>query len=182
MGGPVLGDRLRELRATRGLTLRQLADSSGLSAGLLSQIENGRTDPSIETLRRLARVFDSDLADLFREPDAPEVYVSRPGERLRMQAPAGLITYERITSGRGNFEMLRGVLQPGDASAQEPRGHASTECVYVIEGAIVATVGSQDHALAIGEAITFDSRLPHRFRNEGDTEAVILISVTPPTP
>jgi len=178
----VLGDRLRDLRAARGLTLRQLADETGLSAGLLSQLENGRTDPSIETLRRLAKVFDSDLADLFREPDAPEVHLSRPGERLLMQAPAGLLTYERLTSGRGNFEMLRGVLRPGDASAAEARGHASSECVYVVEGAIVAEIGGVDHAVAAGEAVTFDSRLPHLFRNDGDVDAVILLAVTPPMP
>ncbi|WP_420113453.1 helix-turn-helix domain-containing protein [Pseudactinotalea sp.] len=178
----MLGDRLRELRSARGLTLRQLADATDLSAGLLSQVENGRTDPSIETLRRLAKVFDSDLADLFREPDAPEVHLSRPGERLRMQAPTGLLTYERLTSGRGNFEMLRGVLRPGDTSAAEPRSHASAECVYVIEGAIVAAIGGTDHPVLAGEAITFDSRLPHMFRNDGAVDAVILLAVTPPTP
>lgn len=178
----MLGDRLRELRSARGLTLRQLAEETGLSAGLLSQLENGRTDPSVETLRRLAKVFDSDLADLFREPDAPEVYVSRPGERFMMQAPAGLITYERLTSGRGNFEMLRGVLHPGDVSASAPRGHPSTECVYVLEGEIVASIGGVEHRVALGEAITFDSRLPHRFSNDGETDAVILLSVTPPSP
>ncbi|GAB2621323.1 helix-turn-helix domain-containing protein [Pseudactinotalea suaedae] len=178
----MLGERLRELRSARGLTLRRLADETGLSAGLLSQLENGRTDPSIETLRRLAKVFDSDLADLFREPDAPEVHLSRPGERLRMQAPTGLLTYERLTSGRGNFEMLRGVLAPGDTSAAEPRGHASSECVYVIEGEIVASIGGIDHPVVGGEAITFDSRLPHLFRNDGDIDAVILLAVTPPAP
>ncbi|WP_156254130.1 helix-turn-helix domain-containing protein [Pseudactinotalea terrae] len=178
----MLGDRLRDLRSARGLTLRQLADATGLSAGMLSQLENGRTEPSIETLRRLAKVFDSDLADLFREPDAPEVHLSRPGERLRMQAPTGLLTYERLTSGRGNFEMLRGVLRPGDSSAAEPRGHASAECVYVTDGEILAAIGGTDYVVAAGEAITFDSRLPHMFRNDGDVDAVIILAVTPPTP
>lgn len=178
----MLGDRLRALRSGRGLTLRQLADATGLSAGLLSQLENGRTDPSIETLRRLARVFDSEIADLFREPDAPDVHLSRPGARLQMQAPTGLITYERLTSGRGNFEMLRGILRPGDTSATEPRGHPSTECLYVIEGEVVATIDGTDHVVAAGEALTFDSRLAHMFRNDGEVDAVILLAVTPPNP
>lgn len=178
----MLGDRLRDLRSARGLTLRQLADETGLSAGLLSQLENGRTDPSIETLRRLAKVFHSDLADLFREPEAPEVLLSRPGERLMMQAPTGLITYERLSSGRGNFEMLRGVLRPGDTSAPEPRGHASSECVYVTDGEIVASIGGTDYRVTVGESITFDSRLAHRFSNDGDIDAVFILAVTPPTP
>src|SRR5690606_41791422 len=116
------------------------------------------------------------------EPDRSEVLRPRPGERLLMRASAGLFTYERLTSGRGNSAMLRGVLRPGDASAAEARGHASSECVYVVEGAIVAEIGGVDHAVAAGEAVTFDSRLPHLFRNDGDVDAVILLAVTPPMP
>ncbi|UFU03177.1 helix-turn-helix domain-containing protein [Ruania suaedae] len=178
----MIGDRLRELRRARQLTLRALAEATGLSAALLSQIENGKTDPSVETLRRLAKVFDSDLADLFREPDAPAVHISRPGERFRMQAPAGRITYERLTPGRGDLEVLHADLAPGDVSAVEPWGHVSTECVYVIAGQIVATVDGSDHEVRAGESITFDSRLPHLFANRSETRAQLILAVTPPTP
>ncbi|UFU06723.1 cupin domain-containing protein [Ruania halotolerans] len=181
-GGPVIGDRLRVLRRARSLTLRSLAERTGLSVALLSQIENGKTDPSVETLRKLAKVFDSDLADLFREPDAPPVHVSRAGERFRMQAPAGQITYERLTPGRGDLEVLRADLAPGDRSATEPWGHVSTECVYVLSGQITATVDGQDYEVAAGESITFDSRLPHLFANHTDALAQIILAVTPPTP
>jgi transcriptional regulator with XRE-family HTH domain len=178
----MIGERLRDLRQARGLTLRQLADLTGVSAALLSQVENGRTDPSIATMRRLAAVFDAEVATLFRDPDAPPVHVSRLGERFRMTAPAGLLAYERLTPGRGDLEVLHGELAPGDVSAEDPRGHASTECVYVISGEIVAHVAGTDHVLAAGEAITFDSRQPHRFLNRSREPASILVAVTPPTP
>ncbi|SEE81723.1 cupin domain-containing protein [Ruania alba] len=178
----MIGDRLRVLRRARSLTLRSLAERTGLSVALLSQIENGKTDPSVETLRKLAKVFESDLADLFREPDAPPVHVSRAGERFRMQAPAGQITYERLTPGRGDLEVLRADLAPGDRSAAEPWGHVSTECVYVLAGQITATVDGQNYVVSTGESITFDSRLPHLFANNTDAGAQIILAVTPPTP
>ncbi|WP_166350662.1 helix-turn-helix domain-containing protein [Phytoactinopolyspora limicola] len=178
----MIGDRLRTLRQHRSLTLRQVADETGLSAALLSQIENGRTDPSVTTLRKLAKVFDAELASLFHEPDAPPVHVSRPGQRFRMVAPAGLVTYERVTPGRGDLEVLHADLAPGDTSAEVPWSHPSTECVYVLAGEIRVEVGDQVQQVRAHEAVTFDSRQPHRYVNDSDDVASILVMVTPPTP
>lgn len=178
----MLGDRLRDLRQQHHLTLRDVGERTGLSPALLSQIENGRTDPSVATLRKLARAFDEDLASLFRNPDAPAVHVSRPGDRFRMIAPRGQISYERLTPGRGDLEVLRADLAPGDVSAPEPWAHPSTECVYVLTGEVVVTIGEEEHRLRAGEAVTFDSRLPHRYANTSRAQASILVSVTPPTP
>src|SRR5689334_16588035 len=130
----VLGERLRELRQSKGLTLKQLADRADVSTGLLSQIENGTTDPSLATLRKLSEVFEAEIASLFAEPNAPLVHVSRPGERKRISAPRGAIAYERLTPGRGDLEVLHAELAPGDTSSSEPRGHDSTECVLVLTG------------------------------------------------
>lgn len=178
----MIGPRLRELRELHGLSLRALAAASGVSVALLSQVENGRSEPSIATLRKLAPVFDADIAELFHEPAAPRVHLSRPGTRTILTAPTGMVGYERLTPGRGDLEVLRAVLQPGEASAAEPRGHESTECVYVVAGAVVVEIGAEEHHVRTAESITFDSRLPHRFRNPFDDAAEILVSVTPPTP
>lgn len=178
----MLGERLRELRQRHGLTLRELAAKAEVSPGLLSQLENGVTDPSLATLRKLALVFDAEMASLFSEPNAPLVHLSRPGDRSILSAPQGQIGYERLTPGRGDLEVLRAVMQPGDVSAAVPRGHDSTECVVVISGQIVADVGDERFVIDTGEALTFDSRLAHRYRNETDVEAVMLIAVTPPNP
>ena len=178
----MIGERLRELRLARGMTLRALAEASGLSTALLSQIENGRTDPSVASMRKLAEVFDAQVASLFNDPDAPPVHLSKPGERARLLAPQGLLAYERLTPGRGDLEVLRAEMRPGDVSAEEPRPHPSTECLYVLGGEVVAEVGGQEHAVRAGEALTFDSRLPHRFRTDTTTTASILIAVTPPVP
>ncbi|TCO45273.1 helix-turn-helix domain-containing protein [Actinocrispum wychmicini] len=178
----MLGDRLRELRQQQGLSLRQLAATAGVSPALLSQIENGTADPSLATLRKLAKVFDESIANLFADPDAPPVFVSRPGQRSRLSAPQGQIAYDRLTPGRGDLEVLQAELSPGDASSPEPWAHPSTECLIVLAGSVVAEINGERHDLVAGEAVTFDSRLPHRYLNDSDTPARIIIAVTPPTP
>jgi len=178
----MLGDRLRDLRQQHSLTLRQLATAADVSPALLSQIENGATDPSLATLRKLAQVFQTSIAELFSEPEAPAVHISRAGSRTRLAAPPGQIAYDRLTPGRGDLEVLQADLAPGDASSAEPWAHPSTECAIVLAGEVVADIGGEKYTLATGEAITFDSRLPHLYRNASDQPARIVIAVTPPTP
>jgi len=178
----VIGDQLRQLRTQRGLSLRALATEAGVSATLLSQIERGVTEPSLATLRRLAGVFGSSLATLFEDPAAPELWISRPGERSRLLGPKGQVAYERLTPGNGQLEVLRGVLQPGEATAGEPWGHASLECVFVVAGSLTAEVAGVRHTVTGGEAITFDSRQPHRYLNDSAEPVEFILSVHPPMP
>lgn len=178
----MIGERLKELRTARDLSLRELAAQAGVSATLLSQIERAVTDPSLETLRRLAGVFGESVSSLFSDPAPPTVWVSRPGRRAMLTAPQGQVAYERLTAGVGQLEVLRAVLQPGQMSADEPRGHASAECVYVVAGALVAQVAGVDYPVQAGESISFDARLPHRYMNASQAPTEIILSVTPPNP
>jgi transcriptional regulator with XRE-family HTH domain len=178
----VLGERLRELRAARGWSLRELARHTGLSAALLSQVENGTSDPSLATLRKLAGAFDESIAGLFQEPEAGPLVVTRRGRRMRLNSPHGLVSYERITPGISDYEVLEAVLAPGDRSSEEPWSHPSTECAISLEGVVQAEIAEVTHELHEGDAVTFDSRLPHRYLNSSDAPARLLIVVSPPTP
>lgn len=179
---PMLGERLRELRQSHGMTLRELAAATGVSPALLSQLENGTSDPSLATLRKLARVFNSSVAKLFEEPEQPEVVVTHPGERMRLEAPKGLITYSRLTGGNGDLQVLEAEIEPGDASSAEPWSHASTECAVVLDGELVAEIDGENYTLSKGDAVTFNSRKPHRYLNASNARARLLIAVTPPIP
>lgn len=180
--GSRIGGRLRELRLSHRMTQRELAEAAGVSIGLLSQLENNVTEPSLSTLRRLASVFKAEVASLFREPDPPLIFVSRPGERMLLRAPSGELTYERITPGRGELEVLRGVMAPGDVSGKDRHGHESTECIVVAAGEVTVELAGEEICLVAGEAMTFDARIPHRYVNRTDGETVILLSITPPLP
>lgn len=178
----MIGRQLRTLRTGRGLSLRALAAEAGVSATLLSQIERGVTEPSLATLRRLAGVFGESVVALFDDQDRPSVWLSRPGTRATLAGPRGRIRYERLTPSNGQLEVLRGVLTPGEATADELWGHPSLECTVVVDGTLTVEIGADSHRVGTGEAITFDARQPHRYRNATDADVEFLISVTPPNP
>ncbi|MEU4245084.1 helix-turn-helix domain-containing protein [Actinoplanes sp. NPDC026619] len=178
----MIGDRLRDLRMKRGLSLRKLAAAAEVSPGLLSQIENSSTDPSLSTIRKLAAVFDEPISSLFEEPDAPAVHISRPGDRPQLTASGGHNAYERLTPGRGDLEVLLGRLEPGESSSAQCWAHASTECALVIEGELTAEVAGVHYRISPDQSITFDSRLAHRYLNTGPVTARFVVSVTPPNP
>ncbi|WP_114905868.1 cupin domain-containing protein [Ornithinimicrobium murale] len=177
-----LGTRLAELRRKHGYSLRGLAAEAGVSPALLSQLENATTDPSLATLRKLANVFDTSIATLFGDPDAPLVHLSVPGERVHLTAPTGNFAYDRVTPGRGDLEVLHVVMAPGDQSSAEGWAHQSTECAYVIAGEVTVELSGERRVLSAGHALTFDSQLPHRYINDSAGQAEMILSVTPPTP
>jgi quercetin dioxygenase-like cupin family protein len=164
------------------MTLRELAEKSGLSAGMLSQIENDAADPSLVSLRKLANVFDADISALFTDPDVAPVHVSTPSSRMRLVTPGGEFAYERLTPGRGDLEMLRAIIPPGESTSPQTWGHPSSECAYVISGDLIVEVGDSTHELHTGDSISFDARMPHRYHNTSTEPTTFVLAVTPPTP
>lgn len=179
--GAVVGSRIRELRTSRGLTLARLAELTGLSTGLISQVERDITDPSLETLRRVARALDLPLFSLFRDEDQASSVVVRADRRIRVASPHGHISYARVSPGAGRLELLEGTLEPGGESSPEPWSHPSEECVVVLEGRVVVEVGADKHDLREGDSCYFDSRSPHRYVNPDVSTARFLVAVTPPS-
>lgn len=178
----MIGRRLRQLRAEQQLSLRALAERTGLSATLLSQIERGKAEPSLKSLRLLASVLGQSVAELFDDAGPLVTTVSRPGHRSRIISPRGYIQYERLAPSNGQLEVLRGVLAPGEVSSDEPWSHPSIECVVVLTGQLTVHVGEQSHDLAAGESVTFDSHQPHRYQNTSAGTVEFLVSVAPPSP
>ena len=177
----LLGDRIRAVRQERQLTVRHLASSAGVSPALISQVERGINDPSLDTLRRIAQALGIPLFDLFQQPEEPGVAVVRSNARMQIRSPHGELTYSRISPGFGKVEVLEGVLEPGGSSSEKPWSHPSEECAVVISGRLVVEVDSDRSELVRGDSCYFDSRLPHRYINEAKTPAVFLLSITPPS-
>ncbi|AXH95754.1 helix-turn-helix domain-containing protein [Ornithinimicrobium avium] len=178
----MIGERLKELRTSHKLSLRDLGSATGLSATLLSQIERGVTNPSLKTLRLLADHFGQSISTLFENaPSIDVAQVTRPGERTSIAAD-GLVHYERVTHGNGKLEVLHGRLQVGEASSEDPWSHEAVECAYVLSGQLTVEVDGEVHTLGPGEAVTLLSTSPHRYVNRGEDVAEYLLSVTPPTP
>lgn len=149
---------------------------------MLSQIENNTADPSLGSLRKLAGVFEAEVAALFSDPDAPLVHVTTPGDRPTMGTTGSGFYYERLSPGRGDLEVLTATIPPGESSSTNKWGHASTECAFIVAGELTMEIGAEMYVLTERQSITFDSRQPHRYINSSEYDTTIVVSITPPMP
>jgi DNA-binding transcriptional MerR regulator/quercetin dioxygenase-like cupin family protein len=172
--------RLRELRRERGLSLRDAADRSGLSVSFLSALERGATGASIATVQRLTSAYGSTLLDLFGPPTGAERRVVRLRDRPALEVGNG-VRIEQLARGAVHLEPQLFVLAPG-SSSEEAYTHDGEEFLYVLAGAISLWIGEDEHyRLDTGDAASFPSNLPHRWRNDAGEETRLLWINTPPT-
>src|SRR5690606_40725076 len=142
--------RIRQVRLHKKLSLRKLAELAEVSPGLISQVERGLTQPSLDTLRQIARALDTPLFSLL-EDDVEQVAVVRKNERMSIQSASG-VQYQRVSPGFGSIEMLAGFLPPGGSSVGQRWSHPAEECVLVTEGQLLVDVGDDQHCLQTGDS------------------------------
>ncbi len=174
-----IGPRVRALREAMDLSLRDLAERSGVSAPMLSQVERGETSPTLQVATRIAAGLELRLSQLLRLDEDGAVVVVRAGEG-RLGPRARGHAYEILTPPLPGqrAELSRHVLAsgavtggPGDPPMHEP---GSRETALVQAGAVVLVCDGQRHELTEGDCVTFDADLPHHFENPGPGEAVLL--------
>jgi transcriptional regulator with XRE-family HTH domain len=177
-----LGPRIRALRQARGFTLRELAERAGVTESFLSQVEREVTSPSIASVQRIAGALDLAIAELFVE-EAPHGRVVRRADRRRIAYPGLGAVDEFLTSGLdGRLQVILSTIEPGGGTGDEPYSHDSDEeVVLVLSGRLELWVADEHHVLEEGDTATYSSRLKHWNRNTGDTTAVVLFCVTPPS-
>jgi transcriptional regulator with XRE-family HTH domain len=178
-----IGPRVRALREAMDLSLRDLAERSGVSAPMLSQVERGETSPTLAVASRIAAGLELRLSQLLRLDEADSVSIVRAGERRRGGGAAGH-TFEILTPPLPGqrAELSRHVLAAGATTGGEgdPPMHepGSREIALVDAGTVVLHIDDAQHELHAGDTVTFDADLPHRFENPGPGEAVLLAVVS----
>jgi transcriptional regulator with XRE-family HTH domain len=177
-----LGPRIRSLRHARHVTLRQLAEQAGVTESFLSQVEREVTSPSIASVQRIARALDLGIAELFADGE-PQSRLVRRSDRRRISYPGLDSVDEFLTAGSsGRLQVIMSMVEPGGGTGDEAYSHDSDEeVVVVLSGSLELWVADEHHLLDEGDAIAYSSRLPHRNRNPGDHQAVILFCCTPPS-
>lgn len=176
-----VGVRLRELRMGRRLTLRQVAERAGISEGFLSQIELGRSAPSLKTFHRLAQALGLEAADILdnREISLPQLVPREGGQAVSIGSLSKYRVTPRVVS---SMEVLRGVFEVDGTAGDEPYTHGeSDEVLLVLEGTILASVNGDDYRLAPGDTLCYRSDMPHTFRNVGEGSAEVVWIITPPS-
>ena len=177
-----LARRIRALRRAKKITLRALAERSGVTEGFLSQVEHGVTSPSISTLRRIAAGLGESIGSLF-EDDGDPGRLLRASERRVIEYPGLRSRDEFLTPSRGGrLQVIMSVIQPGGGTGDEPYAHDSDEeCVVILEGSLDLWIGDAAYHLETGDSITHSSRLLHWNRNNGDVPTRVLFILTPPS-
>ena len=181
---PALGVRVKALREAGGLSLRDLAERSGVSAPMLSQVERGETSPTVAVAERIAGGLDLRLSQLLRLDEGGAVTVVRGHERRKGPASARGHRYELLTPPLPGLraEVSRHTIGPGarTGGAGDPPMHepGSRETAVVERGPVILVCDGERHELREGDCVTFDADLPHRFENPGPGEAALLAVVS----
>jgi transcriptional regulator with XRE-family HTH domain len=183
----VLGNRVRQTRIARAITLEQLAHLTGFTTSYLSKIENRRKVPPIATLARIARALEVDIAYFFngeRSPNDQSVSVVRASERqpmIRGGTSFGY-DYEGLAHTKRNKHMEPFVFTfPKSISKDVSFAHEGEEFVFVLSGRVEFEAGNRTWRLQAGDSLYMDSSIPHRGRSIGG-EAKALVIIFQPDP
>jgi transcriptional regulator with XRE-family HTH domain len=177
-----LGPRIKALREAMDLSLRDLAERSGVSAPMLSQVERGETSPTLQIATRIAAGLELRLSQLLRLDEDGAVTVVRASERRKGPGRGGH-RYEILSPPLPGqrAELSRHVLAPGVATggSGDPPMHepGSRETALVESGAVVLYCDSQHHELRVGDCVTFDADLAHHFENPSRDESASLLAI-----
>lgn len=174
---------LRRLRATRGLTLEAVADRAAVSKNTVIQVEQGRANPSIATLCRLADALGVGVASLIETPASPRVTVRRADDTpaLWTSAAGSRALFCLGTDPPDAVELWDWTLAPGDGFDGEAHPPGTVELLLVLEGEAAVRVGTGEHHLDAGDSVLFEAEVPHRYANPGTGPNRFVLSVLQPT-
>jgi transcriptional regulator with XRE-family HTH domain len=175
-----LGKRIQDLRRRRGLTTGELAARVQVTSGFISQLEHSKTDPSLQTLQRVAGALQVPLSYLLLD-EQTKPQVIRKGERHVIHVANGALRASILSPlPAHNLELVLLELPPGGVSWTKVRFHEGHECHLVVTGKVRAYYADDAYLLDEGDSIFWDGTAPHRLENVGDEVAQIVMALTPP--
>ena len=186
-----VGGKLKAARRSKGLSQRDLALRAGLTNGAISLIEQNKTSPSVASLKRLLDAVSMTLSEFFSEIEetngpkffyGADEFIELSPREIGLSEGAARVSLRQVGNASLHaLQMLHETYPPGADTGPGMLVHESEEAGIVISGAIEVTVGDHVKVLNPNDGYLFDSRLPHRFRNLGDTPCVVVSACTPPS-
>ncbi|MDO0916816.1 XRE family transcriptional regulator [Streptomyces sp. DT2A-34] len=178
-----LARNVKHWRAVRGFTLDVLAARAGVSRGMLIQIEQARTNPSLGTVIKIGDALGISITTLLDYEQGPKVRVVSADQVVRLwHTDAG--SYSRLLAGTeapGPLEMWEWRMMPGESSSSDPHPAGTFEIVHVTTGELTLTVEDAEYRVPAGASATFEANAPHTYGNQGEVSAewVLAVSVPP---
>lgn len=174
------GATVKAFRLRSGLSLRDLSTRTGLSVGMLSQIERNVTSPSLKTLTKLRVGLGVPLSAMFEDkgelpgPDAPHSVVRRKSSRPTLDIGEGVLKILLSPASASNLQVMMLVVKAGGGTRDTVVGVPGEKAVVVLKGALEVSVAGEAHLLEEGDTMQFDAELPHSFSNPGKTETQVM--------
>ena len=177
-----VGERIKALREEKGLSLKDLADRTGFSTALLSQMENHLLSPSLGTLIKLARAFGVRVGDFLGETEGEPFTIVRKDERRKVSRFASKegvkygYSYESLGFDKKDRRMEPFIvtLEPATVKTSKTSVHEGEEFIFVLEGEMEVILGNHTDVLYPGDSIYYDSTIPHRVQCHQDKITRIL--------
>ncbi len=177
--GLQIGLKIKNCRTDRGLTMKELAEQAQITPSMLSQIEKGQANPSLNTIRLLSKALDEPMFRFFMDEVSVENDVVRRDKRKHVIENG--VDYEMLTPDmRGKLEMIMMTLKPGTASCDQPLSHIGEEIALILGGTVELVLEHDSIILHAGDSVRIKSEIKHSWRNVGDGEMSLVFAVSPP--
>lgn len=178
-----IGEKLRRLRLRKSMGLSELSKHTGLSPSLLSKLERNLMHPTLPTLLRIALVFSVGLEYFFNPEPKPVMEIVRRRERLRfpeaaeMRKPAYFFESLDFRAENRKLNAYYAEFEAVERSHLRRHQHPGVEFLYVVSGRLMVEIGEDALELMEGDAIYFDSAVPHGYRKVGSRRTAALVAV-----
>ena len=180
-----VGSRLRQIRNSKGYTVKDVAKLTNYSSSFISQVERNIASPSINSLKRICDALGIPIANIFDDDKYREYLdgiVVRKDHRKKLSNTNSKIEMFLLSPNlKRKIELLLIKAQPGAKSGEDFHHHKGEECGMVITGTMTFEVGDKTFVLYEGDSAYFPSETPHRWRNDSKTEAIFIWAITPPS-
>ena len=177
-----VGEKIKQLREKKGLSLKEVADATGFSTALLSQVENHLVSPSLGSIIKLAKALEVRVGDFFGETQGEPFAIVRKDERKKISRFASKegvsygYSYESLGFEKRNRRMEPFIvtLEPATLKTSKTSAHEGEEFIFVLEGEMEVILGDHTDILFPGDSIYYDSNIPHRIQCHQDKGTRIL--------
>ena len=175
-----LGQKIRQKRIEKNMSLTELAEKIERTPSFLSQIERGLAEPSITSLRKISDALNVPIFYFLLDTHENNPVVRR-NERKILNFPESHLTFELISPDLNRkMEIMQASLEPGASTCDVPLAHPGEECMLVIQGRMKVEIGEEEYYLDEGDSIYYYSMIPHKVTSVGEIDLIWISAMTPP--
>lgn len=179
-----LGTKIKTRRKSQGLSIRELAARCGMSIGMISQIEQGKSSPSLRSLRLISETLKLPVSALFHQVPASipdDRYIVRKDKRQVLKLNGTVLKELMSPASLQHLEIFNVELQPGAESSAEAYSHSGEKAGIIIDGVLDLWLSGERFELREGDTCQFAGAIPHRYSNNGLAVCRVIWVLTPPS-